>query len=97
MSVISMNGTNSRDCDNIRLLHNSAEVAKKDAKLWASRSEGDEGKEFEGADESLPPGAVWRPTNADMRYTFHDAIHGLQNGCGITKNSPVLEGTTASP
>jgi hypothetical protein len=78
--------------NNVKLLHKSAEDAKKDATLWASRSEGDEEREHEPAEEGITPGTTWRPQNADMRYSFHDAVHSLHSRKGITKDSPVLAG-----
>ena len=55
---------------NIKLLRKSAEDARKDAQLWANRSEGDEGKEFEEAEEGLAVGSTWRPRGIEMRFTL---------------------------
>ncbi|KDN72074.1 putative conserved hypothetical protein [Colletotrichum sublineola] len=77
---------------NIQLLHKSAEDAKKDAKLWASRSEGDEGYEFDRAEESLEVEKEWYPDITDLRHTFHDAVFSLQDGRGVTNGSPSIQG-----
>ncbi|GJC89504.1 hypothetical protein ColLi_12342 [Colletotrichum liriopes] len=76
--------------DNIQLLHKSAEDAKKDAKLWASRSEGDEGVEFDGAEEAPDPGASWKPGESDLRHTFHNVVTSLHDEAGVTRGSPGL-------
>ncbi|GKT51822.1 uncharacterized protein ColSpa_12003 [Colletotrichum spaethianum] len=76
--------------DNIQLLHKSAEDAKKDAKLWASRSEGDEGVEFDGAEEAPDPGASWNPGESDLRHTFHNVVASLHDEAGVTRGSPGL-------
>jgi hypothetical protein len=73
--------------NNIHLLHKSAEDAKKDAQLWASRSEGDQGPEFEGAEERYTPGEAWGPTEADQQSTLHDALYELHSGDSIAQGS----------
>ncbi|KAL4403586.1 hypothetical protein CABS03_15038 [Colletotrichum abscissum] len=78
--------------NNIRLLQKSAEDAKRDARLWASRSEGDEGYEFDGAEEDQEPGGEWYPDKTDLRHTFHDAVFSLQDGAGVAHDSPGIQG-----
>ncbi|GKT61135.1 putative conserved hypothetical protein [Colletotrichum tofieldiae] len=73
--------------NNIRLLHKSAEDAKKDAKLWASRSEGDEGYEFDGPEDGLEREEEWHPDKTELRHTFHDAVFSLEGGTGVTNGS----------
>lgn len=63
----------------------------KDAKLWASRSEGDEGQEFDRPENTLEPGTAWRPDSIDLRNDFHDMVFNMYSGPGITKGSPGLE------
>ncbi|KAL0929219.1 DNA repair and recombination protein [Colletotrichum truncatum] len=77
--------------NNIQLLHKSAEDAKKDAKLWASRSEGDEGYEFDVPEEGLDLSEEWHPDRIDLRHTFHDVVFSLQDGPGVTNGSPGIK------
>jgi hypothetical protein len=76
--------------NNIQLLHKSAEDARKDARLWASRSEGDGGAEYDGAEDALDPGMAWQPDSTDLRNTFHDAVTSLCDGRGVAKDAPTL-------
>ena len=76
---------------NIKLLRKSAEDARKDAQLWANRSEGDEGKEFEEAEEGLAVGSTWRPREIEMRFTLHDLLASKQEGGSIIQGSQSLK------
>ncbi|KAF6794973.1 DNA repair and recombination protein [Colletotrichum musicola] len=76
---------------NIRLLHKTAEDAKKDAKLWASRSEGDQGIEFEEADDTEMHGEGWEPLSTDVHTTFHELVSSLHTEAGIVQGSPHLK------
>ncbi|KAK2005446.1 hypothetical protein LZ32DRAFT_673453, partial [Colletotrichum eremochloae] len=76
--------------DNVQLLHKSAEDAKKDAQLWASRSEGDEGIEFDGAEEAPELGGSWTPGEDELRHTFHNVVASLHDDAGVTRGSPGL-------
>jgi PIF1-like helicase len=75
---------------NIKLLRKSAEDARKDAQLWANRSEGDEGKEFEEPEEGLAVGSTWRPGEREMRFTLHDLLANKQDGGSIIQASQSL-------
>ena len=60
---------------NVQLLRKCAEDAKKDARLWASRSEGDQGKEFDDEpEERLAEGSTWRPGEMEIRFTLQDLL-----------------------
>ena len=76
---------------NIKLLRKSAEDARKDAQLWANRSEGDEGREFEEAEEGLAIGSTWRPGGVDMRFTLHNLLASKQDGESIIQGSQSLK------
>ena len=65
-------------CSNIKLLRKCAEDAKKDAQLWASRSEGDGGKEFEEPEEQPAISSGWRPSEIDMRFSLHEFLTNRQ-------------------
>lgn len=77
--------------ENVKLLHKSAEDAKKDASLWASRSEGDEGVEFDKHDESVPAGGHWCPDPGDQRNSLYDVVSDLVHNQGVTFESPHLK------
>jgi hypothetical protein len=76
---------------NIKLLRKSAEDARKDAQLWASRSEGDEGMEFEEPEEALTVTPTWRPAEMEMRCTLHDLLASKQDGGSIIQASQSLK------
>ena len=76
---------------NIKLLRKSAEDAKKDAQLWASRSEGDVGAEFEGIEDTdLPSGASCRPGETKMLLAFHDVLTDMYKRDAVTQGSTQL-------
>ena len=76
---------------NIKLLRKSAEDARKDAQLWANRSEGDEGKEFEEPEEGQAVGSTWRPGEMQMRFTLHDLLANKQDGGSVIQGSQSLK------
>jgi hypothetical protein len=76
---------------NVKLLRKSAEDARKDAQLWANRSEGDEGKEFEEAEEGLAVGSTWRPCEIEMRFTLHELMASKREGGSIIQGSQSLK------
>jgi hypothetical protein len=62
----------------------------KKAQLWANRSEGDEGKEFEEP-EGLTVGSTWRPGEKELRFTLHDLLASKQDGGFIVRGSQSLK------
>ncbi|KAF6806949.1 hypothetical protein CPLU01_15849, partial [Colletotrichum plurivorum] len=76
--------------------YQSAEDAKRDAKLWDSRSEGDQGREFDPVDDELDTGTAWQPNTTNLRHAFHDAIHELKSEVSVVKNSPGIQGLLKS-
>jgi hypothetical protein len=79
---------------NISLLRKSAEDARKNARLWASRSEGEDAIDVNfstaDADDGLSP-----ITTAEHRQTYAAGIQTLQNAIrnsDATKDSPVPRG-----
>jgi hypothetical protein len=78
---------------NISLLRKSAEDARKDAKLWASRSEGDDTVDMEfPLDEGNH--AEESSTTAEHKQNYTALLHILQNavaGSAATRRSPVLQ------
>ncbi|KAF6807891.1 hypothetical protein CPLU01_15746 [Colletotrichum plurivorum] len=75
---------------NVQLLHKTTEDARRDARLWASRSEGDEGEEFNGVYDSPLLSNGWSPSGSDTREMFFDAVTNLKDGDTIATNSPSL-------
>ncbi|XP_044718018.1 PIF1-like helicase domain-containing protein [Hirsutella rhossiliensis] len=78
---------------NIGLLRKSAEDARKDAKLWASRSEGDDTIDVEyplddGRDEEEPPALAHRQAYKALLQILRNAVQDTD----ATKDSPVLGG-----
>ncbi|KAM5344579.1 hypothetical protein ACJ41O_013114 [Fusarium nematophilum] len=81
---------------NISLLRRSAEDARKDARLWASRSEGDDTVDVEfpldeGDDNDGP--TTEEPTMAEHHQSYTALLRSLQNAMrdsDATKDSPVL-------
>ncbi|KAM5341409.1 hypothetical protein ACJ41O_014440 [Fusarium nematophilum] len=81
---------------NISLLRRSAEDARKDARLWASRSEGDDTVDIEfpldeGDDNDGP--TTEEPTMAEHHQSYTALLRSLQNAMrdsDATKDSPVL-------
>ena len=65
-------------------------MLKRDAQLWANRSEGDEGKEFDEPEEGLAVGSTWRPGEMEMRFTLHDLLANKQEGDSIIQGSQSL-------
>jgi len=84
---------------NISLLRKSAEDARRDAKLWASRSEGDDtvDTEFpleEGEDSGAPTVGVGGPILAEHHQTYRALLRTLRNAArdsDPTRESPVLQ------
>src|SRR3569833_472361 len=84
---------------NISLLRKSAEDARRDAKLWASRSEGDDtvDTEFpleEGEDSGEPTVGVGGPILAEHHQTYRALLRTLRNAArdsDPTRESPVLQ------
>jgi hypothetical protein len=77
---------------NIKLLRKSAEDAKKDAQLWANRSEGDEGREFEETEDvDLPTTTSWRPGETEKRLAFHEILSDMHDRDSMTKGSTQLK------
>ena len=77
---------------NVKLFRKCAADDKKDAQLWASRSEGDEGKEFERSLTSRKKdwrsiGSTWRPGEVEMRFSLHDLLANKKNGDSIIHES----------
>ncbi|KAF6804548.1 hypothetical protein CPLU01_16050, partial [Colletotrichum plurivorum] len=77
---------------NVQLLHKTAEDARRDQQLWASRSEGDEGADFDGADDEDLPGAGYTPNHSDLTETLMDAVAQLQDRSAISNGSTHLAG-----
>jgi PIF1-like helicase len=76
---------------NVKLLRKCAEDAKRDAQLWASRSEGDEGREFDEPEEGQAVGTTWRPDEVDMRFSLHEVLANKQEGESIIQASQSLK------
>ncbi|RSL75840.1 hypothetical protein CEP52_017823, partial [Fusarium oligoseptatum] len=77
---------------NISLLSKSAEDARKDARLWASRSEGDDTVDVDFPLDEDDDGEE-RTTIAEHHQNFAAVLHTLQNavrGSDATRGSPVL-------
>ncbi|KAG7408961.1 ATP-dependent DNA helicase PIF1 [Fusarium oxysporum f. sp. raphani] len=83
---------------NISLLRKSAEDARKDARLWASRSEGDDTVDVEfplGEDDCEDDPTTEEPTMAEHYQNYTALFQTLQNAVrdsDATKDSPVLQG-----
>jgi hypothetical protein len=75
---------------NVKLLRKCAGDARKDAQLWANRSEGDQGKEFDEPEERLAVGSTWRPGEVEMRCTLYDLLANKKDGDSIIHGSQSL-------
>lgn len=78
---------------NISLLRKSAEDARRDAKLWASRSEGDDSIDVDFLLDNDPCGEDI-PSTAQHRQTYAALVHILRDaavGTDTATNSPILQ------